>query len=59
MVYYYFYCITCIYFSLQLEVEQIKKKAALLEEEKNRTLLEKAKIELEELKLSIIAKQSS
>ncbi|KAF9420544.1 hypothetical protein HW555_003294 [Spodoptera exigua] len=34
----------------QLEVEQIKKKSALLEEERNKCLLEKTKIELEELK---------
>ncbi|VVD03712.1 unnamed protein product [Leptidea sinapis] len=34
----------------QLEVEQIKKRAVLLEEERNKYLLEKAKIELEKIK---------
>lgn len=39
---------------LQVEVEELKKKAALLEVERNEVLLGKAKIELEELKKSII-----
>ncbi|KAF9794938.1 hypothetical protein SFRURICE_005173 [Spodoptera frugiperda] len=34
----------------QLEIEQIKKRAALLEEERNKYSLEKAKLELEEMK---------
>ncbi|XP_017470537.1 PREDICTED: uncharacterized protein LOC108365234 [Rhagoletis zephyria] len=34
----------------QLEVEQIKKRAALLEEQKNQVLLQKAKIDFEEAK---------
>lgn len=34
----------------QLEIEEIKKRAALLEEERNKYSLEKAKLELEEMK---------
>ncbi|XP_036327157.1 uncharacterized protein LOC118739757 [Rhagoletis pomonella] len=36
--------------ALRLEVEQIKKRAALLEEQKNQVLLQKAKIDFEEAK---------
>ncbi|CAK1593047.1 unnamed protein product [Parnassius mnemosyne] len=38
----------------KLEVQMIKRKSALLEEERNKILLQKAKIEFEELKKSIL-----
>lgn len=57
MVYYHVYCLSCIHFISQREVEQIKKKQhSQRKRETKYILLEKAKIELEELKKSI-AKQ--